>query len=158
MEIRPTSAAQVAQGRDGRTYEVSGEAGRIAQRLHELDPSLRVTFNEGGMFFVVSQLVDAERRATSVASDTTTEKLVRRVPQDQWDGRVIREFEARAYEIRNGISAAGRLDALDAKKDAATMERLDAEVREKAYPLFRKMQRELFSSNPRAFIASGLSR
>lgn len=147
----------VVAGRDGRQREISGEANHIIQRLKEIDPSLGVDVNEAG-FFVIWQIVDAGGAATPIETDTTERKLVRRIPWEDWDGRVILEFEARAYEIRNGISAAARLDALDAAKDKATMDRLDAEVREMAYPIFRKMQREVFSSNPRAFIASGLSR
>jgi hypothetical protein len=34
MELRPVPLAQVLEGRDGRTYEISGEAALIAARLH----------------------------------------------------------------------------------------------------------------------------
>jgi hypothetical protein len=157
LELAPVSLTRIEAGRDGRQYEVSGEANHIIQRLREIDPSLGVDVNEAG-YFVVWQIIGADGAATPVETDTTERKLVRRIPWEDWDGRVIKEFEARAYEIRNGISAAARLDALDAKRSAATMHAFDEDVRERAYPLFRKMQRELFSSNPRVFISSGLSR
>lgn len=156
MELRPVPLAQVLKGRDGREYEISGEAANIAARLNEIDPTLDVHVNETG-YFVVTQLVDAGGNATSVETDTTVRKCVRRIPWDEWDGRVVKEFEARAWEIRNGVSAADRLDALDARKTADAEAAMDAEVRERSAPLFRAMQKEIFNSNPRAFIRKGLA-
>lgn len=156
MELRPVPLAQVLRGRDGRQYEISGEAAHIAARLHEIDPTLDVHVHEGG-WFVVTQLCDAGGNATTVETDTTQRRLVRRIPWEEWDGRVIQEFEARAWEVRHGLSAAGRLDALDAKKEADTMYAFDQEVRERAEPLYRAMRRELFNSRPRAFISKGLA-
>jgi hypothetical protein len=156
MELRPVPLAQVLRGRDGREYEISGHAADIAARVREIDPSLDVHVNEAG-YFVVTQLVDAGGRAATVETDTTSRQLVRRIPWDEWDGRVVKEFEARAWEIRHGVSAAGRLDALDAKKEADTMYAFDQEVRERAAPLFRAIQREVLNSNPRVFIRKGLA-
>jgi hypothetical protein len=156
MDLAPVPLAQILKGRDGRQYEISGHAADIAQRLREIDPSLDVHVNEAG-FFVVTQLCDAGGNSTTVETDTTQRRLVRRIPWEEWDGRVIQEFEARAYEVRHGISAAERLDALDAKREADTMYRFDQEVRERAGLLRRAIQRDTLNSNPRAFISKGLA-
>ena len=156
MEISPVPLAQILKGRDGREYEISGQAADIAARVCEIDSSLGVHVNEAG-YFVITQLVDAGGNATDVETDTTTRKCVRRVPWDEWDGRIIDEIEQRAFELRNGISAADRLDALDAKKEADTMYAFDQDVRERAEPLYRAIQREVFSSKPTAFIRKGLA-
>lgn len=151
MDIRPVPFEQVLLGRDGRTYGVSGEAGRIVQRLHEIDPSLRVHFNEGGMFFVVSQLVDAAGAAVATEADSAGEKLVMRVPADDWNEKVVKDLELRAFEVRNGISAAVRLDRLDAQREKDTYARLEADVGERSYDLFRAFQKDL-GINPRIFV------
>jgi hypothetical protein len=156
MEIAPVPLAQILKGRDGRTYEISGEAANIAARIRELDSSLDVHVNETG-YFVVTQLVDAGDNATDVETDTTVRKCVRRIPWAEWDGRVIREFEARTWELRHGISAAERLDKLDAKKEADTMYAFDQEVRERAGALFHAIRRDTLNSRPTAFISKGLA-
>jgi hypothetical protein len=143
IDVTPTLATQILRGHDGRIYEVSGEAGRVAKMLADLDPPLHTRFAEGPMAFVVSQ-----RTADG------TEHLVGRVPMDQWNERVVRDFEQRAYEVRNGISAAARLDALDAKAKADRDYETDQMLRERAAPLFRAIQRETLGSNPRIYIRS----
>lgn len=159
LQIAPVPLTQVYAALDGRQYEVSGEAGRIVQRLQEVDPTLRVVFNEGGGFFAIQQVVDDKSgEAVAVEGDATQRKCVMRVHPDDWDGRVVTEFEFRAHEIRHGVSAAKRLDALDARQKADAEYEFDQEARAGAAPLFRAFQRGIVGANPRAFIASGLSR
>jgi hypothetical protein len=155
MEIAPVPLAQILKGRDGRQYEISGHAADIAARIREIDSSLDVTVNETG-YFVVTQLVDAGGVATDVETDTTKRTCVRRVPWGEWDGRIIAEIEQRCYELRHGISASDRLDALDAKKEADTMYAFDQEVRERAGKLFHSMQKGL-GVKPRIFLSKGLA-
>ncbi len=159
MEIVPTSLDQIARGRDGREYEVSGQAGRIVARLREIDPTLRVAFNEGGEYFVVKQLLDRGGVATSDDQVAVRESLVLRVPMGNWDERVIREMEMRAHELRHGRSAADRLDESDDRRKADVEYALDRDVRERAYPLFRSFQRETLGINPRVYLGGrGLRR
>jgi hypothetical protein len=156
MNIARVPLAQVLKGRDGREYEISGHAADIAQRLREIDPSLDVHVNEAG-YFVITQLVDAGGKATSVETDTTTRKLAGRVPWGEWDERIVKEFQERAWYIRHGISRADVLEASDARRHADAEYQLEQEVKERAYPLYRTFQRIQLGSNPRAFIAKGLA-
>jgi hypothetical protein len=154
MNISPVSMDQVMLGRDGREYLVTGEAAGIAAQLHQLEPSLRVSFNEGGMYFVVSQMVDAAGRSTAIEDEAVRHECVMRVPMGEWDGRVVREWEMRAHELRHGISAADRLDADDDRRHADTMYAFEQEVKERAYPLFRSFQRATLGINPRIYLGA----
>jgi hypothetical protein len=159
MDIAPVSLVQVVAGRDGRQYEISEQAGHIAARLREVDPTLRVEFNDRGMFFVVVQMVDRGGAATADELAAVKRELVLRVPMSDWDDRVVREMEMRAHEIRHGRSAADRLDESDARRSADAEYRLDQEVRERAYPLFRSFQRGTLGINPRIYLGGrGLRR
>lgn len=144
MEISPVSLDQIVSGRDGREYVVSGQAGRIAARLAELDPPLKCSFNEGGMYFAIYQVVDQGSREV--------EQLVGRVPMDEWDDRVVKDFALRAWELRNGVSPADRLDKLEADATARREQAFDDAIGEAAYPIMRAIQRELVGTNPRIFV------
>lgn len=145
MEIRPVPLDQVVEGRFGRQYVVTGEAGRIAKRLQEIDPSLRVKFNElrEGGYFIVTQVVPEGPRKGE-------EHIVMRVPMMDWDERVIREWEMRAWELRNGISPIKRIEEAEARAKAAADHELEEMIGERAYPLFRAFQRGL-GINPRSY-------
>lgn len=144
MEIHPVPLDQIARGHDGREYLVTGEAGRIAARLQELDATLVCYFNEDGNYFTVAQRIPW--------GDRTRDVPVHRVSVDEWDDRVIHEFEVRAHEVRNGISAAARLDALDAQLKAEMESEADETIGAMAYPLMRAIQRDLGTGNARVFI------
>lgn len=147
MEIRPVSIDQVIVGDSGRRYAVTGEAGRIVQRLQEIDPTLVAHFNEapGANYFTVCQRLPRRDDPTQ-----TRDFPVMRVQADDWNERIVREFAMRSHELRHGQSAADRLDALDAERRAAAQHRFEQEVGEAVYPLFRAFQRDA-GTNPRAF-------
>lgn len=151
MLVPPVSLAQVLRGRDGRQYEVSGQAGLVAQKLHELDDSLKVYFNEDGDFFVVVQVVPDGPKAGQ-------EEIVGRVPMADWNERVVEDFAQRAYELRNGINPCDRLEAMEDAKKVADDAALDEMIRERAAPLFRAFQREVVGMNPRIFVARSRGR
>ena len=145
MEIAPVSVDQVKRGRDGRQYLVEGSAGAVVKRLQEIDPSLRASFNEQGNFFVVSQIIpDGPRKGT--------EDLVMRVPADQWDMRVVRDFEMRNWELRHGLNPADRLERLEADHRKQREYEFDQEVRAGAAPLFHAIEREVVGSKPTIFV------
>lgn len=144
MEISPVSVDQVQAGRDGRQYLIEGSAGLVAKRLHDIDPTLKVYFNERGNFFAVAQVVpDGPKKGE--------ESLVMRVPMDEWDERVVLEMQMRNYELRNGINPADRLDALDRKAAAEKDYAFDQDVRSKAEPLMRAIQKDI-GFKPRIFV------
>lgn len=147
MDIRPVSIDQVVAGRDGREYLVTGEAGRIASRLAELDPPLKVNFNEGGDYFAIYQTVKE--------GPVEVDKLVGRVPMDNWDDRVVKDFEMRAWELRNGINPIDRIEREEDAARAASDRELEEQIGEAAYPLMRAFQRELIGTNPRVFVPGG---
>lgn len=157
MEIEPISMTQRKLGRDGREYEISAAASHIVARLHELDASLRVRYNDTARYFVVYQLLDAGKNPVTSDRDAVEKAMVLRVPDHAWDDRVIKEWEMRAWEMRHGISAADRLEASDAKRHADVEYAFEQEIKERAYPLYRTMQRIQLGSNPRAFIRKGLA-
>ena len=129
---------QVHKGRDGRQYEVSGTAADIARQLKEIDDSISVQYNEYGEFFcIVQTLPDG------------TECLVQRVPVNEWDGRVVKWFEPRAWEIRNGVSAADRLEKADREAKEQRLKAVEEAAGEKAYDLMRAIQKDVHGMNPR---------
>ncbi len=138
MEIPGIGLVQVLKGRDGRDYEVSAQAGDVARQLAELDPRLKVAFRERDGEFVI------------FTRDDSGDHLVTKVPAGEWDGRVVKEFEQMAHEVRNGVSVAGRLDAKDAKLKADREYAFEQAVGEKSYDLMRAIQREE-GINPRSF-------
>lgn len=144
MEIRPVPLTQIVRGRDGRQYEVSGSAGQVAADLQAIDPSLRVEFNDTGFFVVIQTIPDGPRKGL--------DDIVMRVPADDWDGRVVRDFQQRNWEMRHGISAADRLDALDAKRERDADYAYEQNVRGVAQRLFHSLQREVVGSKPRIFV------
>lgn len=140
MEISPVSFAQVQVGRDGRQYEVDGTPGVIAAQLRDIDPSLTVEYNEYGEFFSVIQ-----------TTPDGSEHCILRVRLDEFDGRVIKYIEPRAFEIRNGISIADRLDRETAKARTERLDAVEEAAGERAYNLMRTIQREILGMNPRSF-------
>jgi hypothetical protein len=156
LEIAPIPLAQIRAGVDGRQYEISAEAGSITARLQEIEPTLRIVFNETGGFFAVQQVVDAGGHSTPVETDTTQRKCVLRVPADGWDERVVREIEMRAHELRHGISANARLEAEDDRRHRDADEAFHQDVGERAERLFHGFQRGLLNMNPRAYFSRGL--
>lgn len=140
MEISPVSMAQVQTGRDGRQYEVDGTPGEIAKQLKEIDPSLSVEYNEYGEYFVVIQ-----------STPDGSEHCILRVPLNEFDGRVVKYIEPRAFEVRNGISIADRLEAEQRSKFRAREQAIEEAAGEKAYALMRTIQKDILGVNPRSF-------
>ena len=148
MEISPLPLAQVLQGRDGRRYEISGDAAAIVTEIRRLDDTLHVQFNEAGMFFVVYQTLNEHRVPDP---DGDIEEVVLRVAMNEWDRRVVDYVQMRAWEMRNGKSANDRLDAAH---DAAKREKdraLEEAVGAHAERMFRSAQRDL-GTKPRIYI------
>lgn len=55
MQISHASFEQVCKGRDGREILIEQDVLDVVERLRELDPSLRVSWNEYGEYFVVKE-------------------------------------------------------------------------------------------------------
>lgn len=144
MEIRPVPLTQIVRGRDGRQYEVSGSAGQVAADLQAIDPSLRVEFNDTGFFVVIQTIPEGPRKGE--------DDIVMRVPADDWDGRVVKDFELRNWEMRHGISPLDRLEAEEARVKAEREYRYEQNVRTVAQRLFHSLQREVVGSKPRIFV------
>lgn len=144
MEIRPVPMTQIVRGRDGRQYEVSGDAGGIAMDLQAIDPSLEVHFNDQGFFVILQTVPDGPRKGAK--------EVVMRVPADDWDQRVVRDMRMRNYELRHGHSVADRLDREDDARTAALDRQYEASVAELAGPLFHAIQRDVLGARPRIFI------
>ena len=148
--ISPVPLAQIVTGRTGRQYEVSGGAALIAQRLHDLDESLEVHFNDTGFFVVIQTIPEGPRKGEK--------DVVMRVPADEWDGRVVKEWEERAYEMRNGISPIDRLERLEQEARDAREYDLDQRTSEVAQRLFVSLQREVVGIKPRAFFPRAVAK
>lgn len=142
MRISPVSVDQILAGRDGRRYLVDGAAGEFAKQLQEVDGSLFLEFNEGGMFYVIGQVVpDGPKKGE--------EQVVMRVQQGELDRRVLENLRMRNWELRHGINPMDRVEAEEAQLKADAEYARDQEVRERAQPLFHALQREVVGSKPR---------
>jgi hypothetical protein len=140
---RWASLDQIVAGRDGRMWEVSGEAGSIAKEIEALDPSLSVHFNDGGTFVVVQEIPEGPRKGQY--------SVVARIPWDQWDRGVVKDFQMRAHEMRHGISPIDRIEKQEAAWQAAKDKEYEEQVAEYAYPLMREMQRKILGHDPKSF-------
>lgn len=140
MEISPVSLTQIQRGRDGRTYEVAGSAGAVLRDIQELDPRFRANYHEGGDYFTVYAV-----------NEDGAEDIVLQVPAAEWDRRVTEKLRVRAWENRNMVSSAKRLDREHEAKKRDIESRAEGAIGEYAYPLMRSIQKEILGINPKSF-------
>lgn len=140
---RWASLDQIVAGRDGRMWEVSGEAGAIAKEIEALDDSLAVHFNDSGYFVVVQQIPEGPRKGQY--------SVVARIPWDDWNRGVVEDFRMRAHEMRHGISPIDRIERQENEWLARKEREYEDTIAGHAYPLMREMQRKIIGENPRNF-------
>lgn len=133
MEIQHASLAQVRKGRDGRRVLVERDVLDVARQLQEIDPGLRVWWNEYGEYFAVGHVqpdgseslvttvaeltpavVEHVRRLGSAGYDYAAE-LARKDQQaekdraDVFTEQVGEAGERLAHAVRNDIQAKPRI-------------------------------------------------
>lgn len=60
--IKPATLAQVRRGRNGRMVEIDADVFDVAKRLHHIDRSLGVDWNDAGGYFRITQLLENGRK------------------------------------------------------------------------------------------------
>lgn len=134
MEIQPATLPQIQKGRRGRVVFVDNDALDVAKRLREIDPSLRLAWNEFGEYFVVYQQLEAGSEHIVTTAQTADSRLVER----------IRRISHSSYDF------AKELDKLDQKAKRDAERQFQEAVGEKAERLAHAIRKD--TSNPRTDI------
>lgn len=113
MEIQPASLFQIRRGRDGRKVWVDADVGNIAAQLRELDPRLRLQYNEKSEVFWVVEVSEDGQEERGVFS------------AQECDGRIVDRARRIASESYNLVAEMDRIDK-EAEK------RIDDEFHERA--------------------------
>lgn len=123
MEIQHATLSQVRIGRNGRRVLIEQDVHDVVQRLKELDPKLRVHWNEYGEYFVVSEIM-----ADGSESLVTTTKDLNPVLVDY-----VQKLASKDY-----VAELERLDRdADRQADHARSEKV-GEIGERAVHALRK--------------------
>ena len=107
MEIQPASMAQVVEGRDGRRWGIDDDVGGIAKQLQEIDPKLRLQWNEKREFFMVVEVLEE-------GDGKSTERLV--FSAKECDGRIVTRMRQIASPGYDFLAEIDQMDA-QAEKD-----------------------------------------
>jgi hypothetical protein len=86
--LRRATIAQVRSGKGGRLVEIDSDIFDLAGRLHEIDPSLGLDWNDTGEYFRVTQTLENGRKhVVTTFRELTPEaiELVRRLVSPDYD-------------------------------------------------------------------------
>src|SRR4051812_42242161 len=99
LDITPASMMQVRLGRGGRVVYIDDDVCGIAKQIQEINPDLRLAFNEGGEYFVVYQLVPDGEHLVTTAMELDA-RLVERVREiSAPDYNLAAELEKHEAEV-----------------------------------------------------------
>jgi hypothetical protein len=126
IEIEPASLTQVIRGKGGRLVYVDDDVCGYARNLRDIDPSLRLAYNEVGEYYVVYQVLqDGSEHLVSTAQelDGRLVERIRKVTSSAYDpGRELdllhdaadrehgRQFTQRVGEVGERLAHAIRQD------------------------------------------------
>jgi hypothetical protein len=88
VSVRKATIAQVRAGRGGRLVQVDDDIFDMAKRLHEIDTSLGLDWNDTAGYFRVTQtLPDGRKHVVTTARELTPDliELVRRLASSDYD-------------------------------------------------------------------------
>lgn len=133
MEIRHASLAQVRRGRDGRRVAITEDLHDIVARLQEIDPGLKVFWNEYGEYYtIVETLADG------------SEGLVTNVPSDGLNAQLVDYVRMLGSERYSYIEEAERADA---KAQAEGTHRFEEEIGEQGEKMAHAIRKDLEAKN-----------
>lgn len=116
---------QVRKGRGGRLVEVDRDVFDLASRLHEIDPSLGLDWNDTGHYFRVTQtLPNGKKVMVTTARELTPELL-----------DLVRKLVSPDYNL---AAEADRMDRAAEKRDEHRFSEQIGEASEKLYHALRK--------------------
>jgi hypothetical protein len=77
--LRRATIAQVRAGRGGRLIEIDNDVFNLAKRLHEIDRSLGLDWNDAGGYFRVTQTLEGGRKHVVLTCAELTPAVIDRV-------------------------------------------------------------------------------
>lgn len=132
MDIEPASIAQVRQGKDGRNILIEDDVLSIARGLLDIDPNLRLRWNDRGHYFVIYWINAQGDEKLVLTSKELTPAILERVRYiqspaydyiaevDRMDRQAKKEedhrFHEEAGEIGERLAHAVRRDLQDKSK------------------------------------------
>jgi hypothetical protein len=112
MELQAASLAQVRRGRDGRQITIDEDVLGVVKELKQIDPGLKVRWNEVGEYFVVYEVLK-----------DGTESLVTTTPT--LDGRLVKHMRRLGSEDYDYVAEIERMDTdAERAKDRVFSERV----------------------------------
>ncbi len=137
--IRRATIAQVRAGRGGRLVEVDDDVMDLAKRLHEIDRSLGLDWNDTAGYFRVTQtLPDGSKHVVMTALELTPELLER-----------VRLVMSPSYNV------ADELDRKDREQEREAQHRLSERTGEAGERLFHAIHKDL-GRKSRIFLPRGV--
>lgn len=138
MEIQPASLFQIRLGRDGRKVWVDSDVGNVAKGLREVDPRLRLQYNERSEIFCVVEVDDAGERLVFTAQEC--------------DGRIVERARKIAHP---SYDVAGEMDRIDREADKAIDHAFSEKVGEAGEHAAHALRKDL-QAKPRIVVPKGL--
>lgn len=124
MDVQPANMAQVRMGKDGKPITISEDVGGVAAQLREIDPKLKLAWNDKGEFFYVAEDDGREERLVFTAREC--------------DGRIVERARRIASESYNLVAEMDQIDkGVERARDHAFSEKL-GEAGERAAHALRK--------------------
>lgn len=131
MEIQHATLSQVRTGRNGTRVLIEQDVQDVVQRLKELDPNLRVHWNEYGEYFVISELLpDGSESLVTTVQDLNpvlvdyVRKLANKDYAAELD-RLDREADRQAdHERSEKVGEIGERAAHALRKDLSVQNRI----------------------------------
>jgi hypothetical protein len=143
MEIPHATLDQVRTGRNGKKIMVSGDVLGVVKQIQELDPRLKVYWNEFGEHYVITERLD-----------DGTEGMVTTIPPDGLNSALVEYLRFLASSENDYIGDAERKDRqADREKDRA----LEEQVGEMGERMAYQIRRDDVEVNAKAFIPRGVS-
>lgn len=127
MDVQPASIAQVRMGKDGGLITIDEDVGGVAAQLREIDPKLKLAWNDKGEFFYVAEDDGREERLVFTAREC--------------DGRIVERARQIASESYDLTAEMDRIDkAAEKRIDDRFHERLGEAGEKAAYALREDLQ------------------
>ena len=138
-EHKAASLTQVRAGKGGRLVEVDADVFDVAKRLHQIDRSLGVDWNDTAGYFRITQLLQDGRKHVVMTTLELTPDVIQRV----------------AATMHPDYDLAGELARIDARTNAERDRQFSEKTGEIGERLHQALRKDL-GMKPRAFIPAGV--
>jgi hypothetical protein len=137
--LRRATIAQVRAGRGGRLVEVDDDIFDLAKRLHEIDTSLGLDWNDAGGYFRVTQALENGQTHVVLTCQELTPEVIERV-------RLV---------VSTGYDLVGELDRLDRERERESARRLSEKTGVLGERLHHALRKDL-AVKDRIFLPPGV--